>query len=271
MSLILKPRVFKDMLGRELRIDAKPKRIISLVPSQTELLFDLGLNEEVVGITRFCLHPNHWFQSKTRIGGTKEKNPSRILELQPDLVIANKEENERELISILELNVPVWVSDVKNPDDCIKMIKGVGEITSSHELAEQIVYDTEQTFKELKGVNNPLRVLYLIWYDPWMSIGHDTYIHSLLHHMGYKNVLHAENIRYPKLSAEEIVDLNPEIVFLSSEPFPFKVDQSRILKLLLPNARIEFVDGEAFSWYGTRILKKQNYFHELAISTKIQR
>src|ERR1700741_3198050 len=117
-SLYLALRMhFIDQTGRKISIPQIPQRIISLVPSQTELLFDLGLDKEVVGITKFCVHPPEWFQTKTRVGGTKQLKIDLIKQLQPDLIIANKEENVKEQIEELEKHFPVWISDVNNLED----------------------------------------------------------------------------------------------------------------------------------------------------------
>jgi len=265
------PGSYVDMLNRKLVLKNRPQRIVSLVPSQTELLFDLGMRDEVVGITRFCVHPEHWFNSKPRVGGTKETLPDRIFDLQPDLVLANKEENQMSLIDSLEKSVPVWVSDVKSLQDSLNMIQGIGEITGFEENGTALVQETMNLMQTIQNISEPLRVLYLIWHEPWMSIGSDTYIHDLLNHLGYENALPESNKRYPVLTNESIQNLNPDLVFLSSEPFPFKQKHANLLKEVIPNALIYFVDGEAFSWYGSRVLKKQKYFHELAISTRIRR
>src|SRR5438105_265149 len=123
--------VFTDQLGNQLHIDQHPRRIVSLVPSQTELLFDLGLQEEVIGITKFCVHPYHWHQTKTRVGGTKDIKLEVIDQLKPDLVIANKEENTREQITSLQSLYPVWISDVNTLQDALEMIRSIGEITGT--------------------------------------------------------------------------------------------------------------------------------------------
>src|SRR5689334_18071707 len=120
---------FTDQIGRTISLNKTPRRIISLVPSQTELLYDLGLSDEVVGITKFCVHPEEWFRNKPRVGGTKQLNMDIIHHLQPDLVIANKEENVREQVEELASHYPVWVSDINNPDDAYWMMKELGSIT----------------------------------------------------------------------------------------------------------------------------------------------
>lgn len=240
-----------------------PKRIVSLVPSQTELLFDLGLDEETVGITKFCVHPKEWFRGKTRVGGTKTINIDKITALQPDLIIANKEENVKEQIEALSEIAPVWVSDIHDLQGALDMIQTIGKLTDRYEKAEIITRLIQHRFDNL---NHPakkgLNTLYLIWRRPWMSIGSDTFIHHIMHRAGLKNV--CKNLaRYPELTNEEIVKLNPELVLLSSEPYPFKEKHIAELQQLLPDAKIVLADGEMFSWYGSRLLHAPVYLEEL--------
>ncbi|HET6996848.1 MAG TPA: helical backbone metal receptor, partial [Chitinophagaceae bacterium] len=130
---------FTDQTGRKITLDKIPQRIISLVPSQTELLYSLGLNEQVVGITKFCVHPEEWFHSKTRIGGTKELKPDIIHQLKPDLIITNKEENVREQVEELAELYPLWVSDVNDVSSAFEMINQVGLMTGRQEEAAKLV------------------------------------------------------------------------------------------------------------------------------------
>jgi ABC-type Fe3+-hydroxamate transport system substrate-binding protein len=240
-----------------------PKRIVSLVPSQTELLFDLGLDEETVGITKFCVHPEEWFRSKTRVGGTKTINIHKIAELQPDLIIANKEENVKEQIEALNSIAPVWVSDIHNLEDALEMIQTIGKLTDRYEKAEIIAKLIQHRFDHLnESVKKKLNTLYLIWRKPWMSIGTDTFIHHIMHRAGLENVCKEHN-RYPELTNEEIVQLNPALVLLSSEPYPFKEKHIEELQQLLPDAKIMLADGEMFSWYGSRLLHTPTYLAEL--------
>ena len=141
-------RTFTDMTGNQLTIGV-PKRIVSLVPSQTELLYDLGLNEEVVGITKFCVHPDRWFKTKTRIGGTKQLQIEKIKELKPDLIIASKEENVKEQIEELAKDFPVWISDVNNLEDALKMIGSIGELLQKQIQAQNLVNQIKLGFSQL--------------------------------------------------------------------------------------------------------------------------
>lgn len=254
---------FRDMMQRELTLESKPTRIISVVPSQTELLYDLGLSDEVIGITKFCIHPDSWFRTKDRIGGTKNLDLQKIESLRPDLIIANKEENSQSDIEYLAERFPVWISDVKTLEDSLIMIKAIAAIVGKSHMAKPIVNMIEDGFAKLELKGNQANALYLIWRNPWMSINEDTFIHDMLKRIGVKNVTANYASRYPELSVEEIKNLNPDLVLLSSEPFPFKEEHISELKAILPNARIGLVDGEAFSWYGSRLVQSPPYFKEL--------
>lgn len=235
-----------------------PKRIISVVPSQTELLADLGLEEEVVGITRFCVHPERWFRSKTRVGGTKRLNIKTIRSLSPDLIIANKEENEQAQIEALSREFPVWVSDIRTLDDALEMINLVGELTGRASVGVQMAEEIRSMFSGFRGTGEMGRVAYFIWYRPWMVAGGDTFIHDILGRVGWKNVF-ADRLRYPETTLEELQALNPGLVLLSSEPFPFSEKHVEELRDVLPHAEIRLVDGEMFSWYGSRLLRAGEY------------
>lgn len=240
-----------------------PKRIISLVPSQTELLFDLGLDQETVGITKFCVHPEAWFRNKTRIGGTKSINIDKIKALRPDLIIANKEENVQEQVAALSEIAPVWVSDIHNLEGALHMIHTIGGLTGRYEKAEIIARLIQHRFDQLDVPAQKKRnTLYLIWRKPWMSVGSDTFIHHLMLRAGMENAC-KELTRYPELTDEEIVKLHPELVLLSSEPYPFKEQHIAALQQLLPHAQIMLADGEMFSWYGSRLLYTPAYLAAL--------
>ncbi|RYE26251.1 MAG: cobalamin-binding protein [Sphingobacteriales bacterium] len=255
-------RLFTDMMGRTMNVPDNPQRIISVVPSQTELLFDLGLNDEVVGITKFCIHPEDWFRNKTRIGGTKKLRVEEIIKLNPDLIIANKEENEQEQIEELAKHFPVWVSDIHNIPQALQMIQVVGQLTNRETKANDMVEEMVQGFNTLTKAAKQKRVAYMIWYNPWMSVGTDTFISNMIQTMGWKNVLQDKS-RYPEVTMDELKAYEPELVLLSSEPFPFKEQHIEEVKQALPNAEVMLVDGEMFSWYGSRMLKAVNYLDGL--------
>lgn len=252
-----------DQCGRTITLNYPPQRIISVVPSQTELLFDLGLEAKIDGVTWFCVHPKEKCKAKTQIGGTKNLKTDKIKGMHPDLIIANKEENEQEQIEELARHIPTWISDIKNLDDSLSMIKSLGEITGTqlkaNEIAEQIAF----AFSALPQAP-PLKVLYLIWRKPWMSIGSDTFIHDMLTRIGLVNVC-AGAERYPKLTIEQINELKPEMILLSSEPYPFKEQDVNSLNELLPLSKILLADGEMFSWYGSRLLKAAEYLREFVL------
>lgn len=211
-----------DQLNRTVNFPKDPKRIISLVPSQTELLHDLGLGQRVVGITKFCVHPETWFKTKTRIGGTKQLDLKKIRELRPDLIIANKEENLKEDIEALAKEFPVWISDVRDLPSALDMIKEVGELTGTSEKAERIIQHITEQFSSLRPLDPPRTVAYFIWREPYMVAGHGTFINDLLGRCGLINVFDSDDARYPEITAKEVEEAAPEIILLSSEPYPFK-------------------------------------------------
>jgi len=230
------------------------------VPSQTELLATLGQEECVVGITKFCVHPDSWYRTKIKVGGTKQFDFSCIDSLEPDLIIGNKEENYREGIETLKAKYPVWMSDISTLDDALNMIRELGDITDTPNLARQLTTEIETSFSERLYSQ---RVLYLIWKNPWMAAGHNTFIHDMLSRIGLDNVVKGE--RYPVLSEDQIRLLDPEYVFLSSEPFPFSERHIAEMQRLLPRAEVLTVDGEMFSWYGSRLRYAPAYFRSLPL------
>ncbi len=252
--------LYTDQLGQPVEITQRPIRIVSLVPSQTELLYDLGLDQEVVGITKFCIHPSSWRKAKEQIGGTKSLRRDKIISLAPDLIIANKEENEKTDIDELRGQFPTWVSDIASLQDALAMVQALGEITGRHEAAHPITTAINNAFESIVR-KAPHRVLYLIWKDPWMAAGRGTFIDAMIHSIGWKNCITAT--RYPQLSLDDIRSLAPAIVLLSSEPFPFRQQHMDLLRVVVPPARIMLVDGEMFSWYGSRLRYSPAYFNSL--------
>ena len=244
------------------------KRIVSLVPSITELLVDLGLETAIVGVTKFCVHPKHLRKNTTIIGGTKNLRLEVIRQLQPDLILANKEENVREQVEALAAEFKVYTSDISNFDEALSMIKTVGELTDRLPEAEALITQINQAksrFEAVKPNNSKhYRTLYLIWQKPWMSVGGDTYISNMMQIAGFENVCR-DRQRYPELSDTVIQSLAPEVILLSSEPFPFTEKHISGLQKLLPEAAILLADGEMFSWYGSRLLQAFNYFTSLRL------
>lgn len=252
----------EDHTSDSFSVNNSPHRIISLVPSQTELLYDLGLQEEVVGITKFCIHPEQWFRNKTRIGGTKDVKFDRVQTLSPTLIIANKEENIKEQVEALAEIAPVYTTDISTLDEAYHMINEIGKLTDKRFKAEEIIEKIKTGFAKLSNQleqQTPKTCLYLIWKDPYMSVGGDTFIHDMMLHCKLENVL-AQEIRYPNVTAEQIKRLAPEIILLSSEPYPFKEKHIAELQTLLPETTILLADGEMFSWYGSRLQHSPAYF-----------
>lgn len=239
-----------------------PKRIISLVPSQTELLHYLGLEEETAGITKFCIHPKEWYRSKTRIGGTKTINIKRVQELKPDLIIANKEENVKDQIDELAKYFNVWVTDVNNVADALRMINDIGTLTGKIAAAQKLVTAIQTGFAKMQLSNNKVKTCYLIWKDPYMTVGRDTFIHDILQHCGLQNIF-AGQTRYPEVSIEALQNIKPQLIILSSEPYPFKQKHIDELQQQLPGTIIILADGEMFSWYGSRMLLISQYLNTL--------
>lgn len=256
-------RIFIDQMNRHVEIDFPPKRIVSLVPSQTELLYDLGLDEEVVGQTVFCIHPEKSYQTKPRVGGTKKVNFDIIAKLKPDLIIGNKEENDQSQIEKLIKFYPVWMSDIKTLNDALDMIEKVGDIVDKKENAKRISNQIFIKFYSLPASNLHLPTVYLIWRNPYMAAGKDTFINDMLHRCGMKNVATNETFRYPEITELKLQTLNPKLILLSSEPYPFKQKHIDELNVICPEAKVILVDGELFSWYGSRLLKSVEYFLQL--------
>jgi len=256
-----------DQLNRTIEFNFPPKRIISLVPSQSELLWYLGLQKELVGITKFCVHPSEMFKSVKRIGGTKTVKLDEIQKLKPDLIIANKEENQQEQIEELCKHFPVYISDIYNVNDALKMIEQVGLITDKKIKSEELASTIKEKYNLFKSKNSEAktkkRVAYLIWKNPYMAAGSNTFITNMLHECGFINVFENHKNRYPEIDVEDLKRENLDFIFLSSEPYPFKEKHILELQLRLPSTKIILADGEMFSWYGSRLLYAFDYFEEL--------
>ncbi|NCX95138.1 MAG: cobalamin-binding protein [Chitinophagia bacterium] len=251
-------RLYTDMMGTEVMLPCPPKRIVSLVPSQTELLHYLGLQTQVVGITKFCIHPQEWFMEKARVGGTKNVKYDKVAALSPDLIIANKEENDEKNVNALRSLAPVWVSDIQNLPQALQMIAQIGNITGTATEAQQLLHAIAQAFGDLTRSAPLIPAAYLIWRNPWMAAGGDTFIHNMLAFAGYSNVL-AHTARYPSITLEALAALAPQAVLLSSEPYPFAVAHIAEIKQAMPNAKVHLIDGEMMSWYGSRLLLAADY------------
>lgn len=258
--------IYTDQLDREISLTGVPLRIVSLVPSQTELLVALGLSDYIVGITKFCVHPVGLLQEKKIVGGTKNVHYDRISELKPDIILCNKEENTKEIVETLQHLYPVHVSDINVVEDALEMIWQYGEIFKTENLAAALISKIKTellSFQNFIKKKPQRRVVYFIWRKPWMVAGNKTFINHLLEINGFVNVFKSTD-RYPEISENELVELSGlDLVLLSSEPYPFSEKHISEFSEIIPHAKVILVDGEYFSWYGSRLVKAFEYFKTL--------
>lgn len=252
-----------DARDQSITLEQPPERIVSLVPSQTELLAYLDLDENVVGVTRFCERPEHWRSEKTIVGGTKQVDVDTVRDLEPDLVLANLEENTREDVSALENIAPVFVTNVTSVTEALQMIRSVGVLTDTSDQTSTLVGRIISRFEDLKEFSS-LRAAYFIWREPYMTVGGDTFIHDVMVRGGFKNVFEHQS-RYPEVSLDELTSMDLEVVLCGTEPFPFhqKDKFTKDLRSALPDTPVEVVDGQVFSWYGPRLLYTPSYLEKL--------
>ena len=248
-----------DAMGRPLTLARRPRRIVSLVPSQTELLADIGLDAEVIGLTKFCVHPADWRRRKAVIGGTKNPRIAEIVALEPDLILANKEENSRQIVEDLAPHAPVYVTDVGDLPTALTMIRAVGALVGRAEAAEALADGIDADFgaleAEIAAREGPRpRVGYLIWKGPYMAAGGDTFIDAMLARGGWVNGF-GERPRYPEVTVDALRAARLDRLYLSSEPFPFGPSHAAELSAALPGVDVRCVDGEPFTWYGSRLRK----------------
>ncbi|SDS11938.1 ABC-type Fe3+-hydroxamate transport system, substrate-binding protein [Formosa sp. Hel1_31_208] len=254
----------QDQLNRIIKLSKIPQRIVSLVPSQTELLVDLNLEASIIGVTKFCVHPNHLRQEKKVVGGTKQVQYDKIKALQPDIILCNKEENTQEMILALESIAPVHVSSICDLDGALELIKMYGRLFSIKEKADDLITTIQSEYQKFSTYikHQPkLKVAYFIWKDPWMVAANSTFIDAMLRLNNYENYF-AKQERYPEIDLLNI-DESIDAIFLSSEPFPFKASHIEDLKKILPHVKIQVVNGEYFSWYGSRLIEAFSYFRTL--------
>ena len=258
--------IFTDQIGNHHFFEFSPKRIISLVPSQTELLFDLGLEENILGITKFCIHPFHLKSTKKVVGGTKKVNFEKIMLLQPDIIICNKEENTKEMVNELSKICPVWITNIITIEDNFKMIQDFGQLFNKPIEAQNWCDKINFALKNFKNfiTNKPtLKTAYFIWKNPYMVAGNDNYINEMLLLNNFENIYISQG-RYPIIELKKMrLGSNPDLVLLSSEPYPFNEEDAVEISKFTHNAKTIFVDGEMFSWYGSRMLKAIAYFKML--------
>lgn len=260
-------KTYIDQIGNSITLEKPPVRIVSLVPSLTELLFDLGLEDRIVGITKFCVHPYHLKSTKEKIGGTKKVHTEKIRLLQPDIIIANKEENTPEIVAAMQQIAPVYVTDINSIADTLHMIAEFGKMfgvrTSAQQWVDKINFGLQDFETYIK--DKPWqRCAYFIWKDPYMVAGNGTFINEMLKLNHFTNIYEAREGRYPEVIVQKMrIQGDPEILFLPSEPYPFKDEDAFELGRHTHHAKTIFVDGEMFSWYGSRIVKAFAYFKQL--------
>ena len=264
----MKPKTLVDQIGNTHSFETSPKRIISLVPSQTELLYDLGLESKIVGITKFCVHPYHFKSTIKTVGGTKKVHFEKIRLLQPDIIICNKEENTKEIVEELSQICPVWVTNIITIEDNFQMISDFGKLFNCRIEAQK--WNDKLTFA-LRNFKNYIKdkpikkVAYFIWKDPYMVAGSDNFINELLKLNNFDNV-YLNKGRYPEIELSKMILENiPDLVLLSSEPYPFKEENMIEIEKHTQNAKTLLVDGEMFSWHGSRLLKAFEYFKKLQL------
>ncbi|GGX08577.1 ABC transporter substrate-binding protein [Aquimarina muelleri] len=262
--------ISKDQMGREINITKPIERIVSLVPSQTELLVDLGLLDKIVGVTKFCVHPENIRKQKVIVGGTKKINYEKIKELHPDIILCNKEENTKEIVERLEKEYKVHVSSICSISETFVMIEQYGDLFKKKKeavlLISKIKLEKEKFASFIKDI--PLKkVAYFIWKNPWMVAGKGTFINYMLETAGFINVF-GDKDRYPEILLKELnVFKDLDLIMLSSEPFPFT---NKHIVELNNNTKTLLVDGEYFSWYGSRLVDAFSYFKTLHESCELK-
>jgi ABC-type Fe3+-hydroxamate transport system substrate-binding protein len=233
-------------------------RIVSLCPSLTELVFDLGRGEELVGRTKFCIHPADRVGAVEKVGGTKNPKVARIVELAPDIVLLNEEENRREDAEALEASgIRCHVSFPRNAAETATMVRSIAAAIDASAEGERIARDIERRHRRVTDAarsREPIRFAYLIWRNPWMAANADTFVSAMLADAGGINVFGQTPERYPTITPEDLEAANPDAVLLSTEPFPFKESHADELSALtrITRGRFRIVDGELLSWHGSR-------------------
>ena len=260
--------IIKDQIGRKITITSTPRRIVCLVPSLTELLVDLGLEDAIVGVTKFCVHPKNIRKDKIVVGGTKNVHLNKIKQLKPDIILCNKEENTKEIVTSLEAYFPVHVSDINTIDEAYECIRQYGELFDVVESASTLIYGIETEKEEFLVSTENLsvkNVAYFIWKDPWITVGNQTFIHHIMEMVKLDNIFR-DLSRYPEVLLEDVQrESDLDAVLLSSEPYPFIERHRKELELFLENIPVVLVDGEYFSWYGSRLKDAFRYFKQLRL------
>lgn len=261
-----------DDLHRRLEVKTAPQRIVSLVPSLTETLFTFGLGEQIVGVTNFCVEPPDKVKEKARVGGTKSFSVERVKELEPDLVIANAEENrEEDIRQLLRAGLSVFMTFPRTVHGAINMMRRLADVTGAQEAARPIIAEAEAALQEARAANQgrrPLRVFCPIWRRPWMTIGQDTYMHDFLLACGGINIFADRHDRYPRIELEEMSRRIPEVIILPSEPYHFTMRHAQEFSKFahvpaVQEQRIYVLDGKHLAWYGPRIATSLRFVRNL--------
>ncbi|MFA1822316.1 ABC transporter substrate-binding protein [Virgibacillus oceani] len=250
-----------DHLGRTVKYSYPPKRIISIVPGVTDILYSLQLENEIVGRTRYCIYPKDKVEQAKKIGGTKKVKSDQIRELEPDLIIAEKEENTKEIVEMLEEEFPVYVCEMQSVDDTYKIIEDLGKVTGRESEAKKLQVKIKTAFESLPSGQGK-KFAYVIWQNPYMVVGSDTYITSLLEKMGFINAFSGYDGRYPAVTEDDFREADLNYVFLATEPFPFQEKHIKEFSALFPDIHVMSLDGEMF-WYGPRMIEAAEYFNKV--------
>lgn len=254
--------VLRDIRGHEILLDAPPQRIVSLVPSWTETIIAFGGLSRLAGRTEYCIRPTGVVDSIPVFGGTKNPELPGIIALRPDLVIANKEENRQPDIELLEaVGIPVWVNFPETVQEALELIPLFGALAGNPAEGEECARRIQANLAALRheaSTPTPLRVLYLIWPKPLMSVGAGTYVDDYLQQGGLINVAREMEGRYPRLDRGTVAALDPDLILLPSEPYHFgEADRAEWLSYrdlrAARTGQVALVDGEHFSWYGSRM------------------
>lgn len=249
-----------DRVGRSVTYSFPPKRIVSLCPGITDTLFALNLEDEIVGRTRFCIYPKGKVDNVPAVAGTKDIKLEAIQDVRPDLIIVEKEENTKEIVEELEKFFPVYVAEVQSVDEAYKMIEEMGTLTDRNDAAATLLNSIQRQFASLPKAAGK-RIGYVIWRKPYMVVGKDTYINSLLEKMGFVNPFTEADGRYPAVTDDDFQKAELDYVLLASEPFPFKEKHANEFLDMMPETKPILVDGEMF-WYGPRMEDAPAYFQK---------
>ncbi len=253
-----------DDLGRVLYFKKAPRRVISLCPSLTETLFDLGLDELVIGRTDYCVHPEDKVTAVQSVGGPKSVSLPAVESLLPDVILAVKEENDKKTLeSIASLYYKCVIFDINCVDGALKMIEKLGEIFGRRERAAAMRASIGEGFSRVgRAAKNP-SFIYMTWSSPYIAAGTGNYINSLLSGFGFNNCLSGSFRRYVRMELNELKRLKPDIVFLPSEPYNYTIADRIKFEKLFPASKVVLVDGEMFCWYGSRMQKAGGYLKDL--------